>query len=137
MKDRSVIVIHDASGTMLLLTLRGRDPYRGLYDFIGGSSESGEDAMSCAYRVLAEKTGLPKGDIPLEHIMDFAYQTTQACVQVFYGKLAQAFPLSQEETRLAWMDIHDDFFDPLRYAGEGYMGHILSHLQMQLADSGE
>lgn len=130
MKDLSVIILLDAAGGRLLLRRRGREPYKGLYDFVGCSRGGGEDALGCAYRALHEHTGFTREDIDLRHIMDFAYQATQWCVQVFSGHVARTLTLDGERP-LAWVDRGEDFFADETYAGEGYIGHILAHMEMQ------
>lgn len=133
MKDRAVIVIYHATEAKLLLRMRDGKPYRGLLDFVSGHHDTGEDALDCAYRALASATGISREDIALQHIMDFAYHTTQWCVQVFAGRLTREVELSGEAIdSLVWVDAEGNFFDVEQYAGEGYIGHILSHMEMQL-----
>lgn len=137
MRDMTVIVIVDAMGDRLLLRRRTREPYRGLVDFIGGSRFAGEGALDCARRILMEKAGLDQAEMNLSHVMDFAYQNTGCCVQVFQGRLEGAVAGREEAHSLLWLDRREDFFDEARFAGEGYMGHILEHMQMQAADAAD
>lgn len=132
MRGISVIVVFDRTGEKILLCKRTKEPYRGLYDFVGGKCERDEDALNCAYRELREETGIDREAIRLEHIMDFAYHTTGWCVQVFSGQLLRTVTLVEEINPLSWVSVHEDFFDTAQYAGEGYIGHVLSHLRMQL-----
>lgn len=136
MQSISVVVLYDQDGGCLLFRRRTSDPYYGLLDFVGGKCKGGENGMGCAYRVLQEKAGIEKEQIGLQHVMDFAYHTTQWCVQVFCGRLEAALPIAEGE-RLTWLDKEQDFFDEARFAGEGYIGHILAHMRMQLFAPGE
>lgn len=131
MKDLSVVLVFNAAGDRILLCERTREPYKGRIDFVGGKCETNEVGMDCAYRELYEETGIAREDIALEHVMDFAYHTTQWCVQVYAGRLSRPVTLAQEINPLFWSGLEEDFFDTVRYAGEGYMGHVLAHLRLQ------
>lgn len=129
MREMAVILVYSEDGARMLTHARTGDPYRGLYDLVGGRC-GGESALACAYRVLREETGIEREEIDLRHAMDFAYHTTQWCVQVFAGQLRG--PLAVEPP-LCWVPLEGtDFFDAGVYAGDGYIGHILSHMRMQM-----
>lgn len=130
MRQMVVILLYDPDAKQMLLRARASDPYRGLLDFVAGRCGAEETAQACAYRALEEETGIDRASAPLQHIMDFAYHTTGWCVQVFAGTAAQRVPV---EAPLCWVPLEgEDFFETTRYAGEGYIGHILAHMRMQL-----
>ena len=56
----NVIAVFDKSRTKCLFCKRRKDPYKGLYNFVGGHAEDGEDGFTAAYRELYEETGALK-----------------------------------------------------------------------------
>ena len=103
---------------------RHKQPYKGLYNLVGGKIEPGEDSLSAAYRELKEETSI--ADIELVHLMDFTYYLADdCCLEVYVGKLEQEISVHGDEKELAWIDINENFFDMTRFAGEGNIGHIL------------
>jgi 8-oxo-dGTP diphosphatase len=102
---------------------RHKQPYKGLYNLVGGKIEPGEDGTNAAYRELKEETGIT--EIELVHLMDFTYYQTDSCrVEVYAGRLARDTEVCGDEKELVWLDITEDFFDKTRFAGEGNIGHI-------------
>ena len=73
MKRLNCIVVLNEDKTKLLFCKRKKDPFRGLYNFVGGKVEKGESGMTAAYRELYEETGIPSEEIPLFHFMDLTY----------------------------------------------------------------
>lgn len=57
----------------MLFCKRAKEPYKGLYNFVGGKVELDEAPFDTAYRELLEKTGIGKDDICLFRLMDFTY----------------------------------------------------------------
>jgi 8-oxo-dGTP diphosphatase len=102
---------------------RRKEPYKGLYNLVGGKIEPGEDGLTAAYRELKEETGI--ADIRLVHLMDFVYHQKDSCrVEVYAGRLTRDAEVYGDENELAWLDITENFFDISRFAGEGNIGHI-------------
>ncbi len=60
MKPYNVIVILNPECTKVLLCKRVKEPYQGLYNFIGGKIEKEEDGFNEAYRELYEETHIEK-----------------------------------------------------------------------------
>lgn len=131
MKGVTGILVYSPGGGSLLLCKRTLEPYKGLYDLIGGKCETTETGINSAYRELYEETGITAADIELTHVMDFAYQQTQWLVQVFSGTLMRDVPLEEKINPLYWSGLDENFYDLHTFAGEGYIGHILTHLKMQ------
>ena len=57
MTGYNLIVVFDPTGKKVLLCKRIKEPYLGLYNFIGGHIENGETGSDAAYRELFEETG--------------------------------------------------------------------------------
>jgi 8-oxo-dGTP diphosphatase len=126
----SVIAVFNKKGDRLLLCKRSKDPYKDLFDFVGGKAEANEDALACAYRELFEETGITHSDISLKPIMDFAYHASSVTISVFYGCLNADVPLVEEINPLVWTDLDHDFCDKAVYAGEGYIAHVLEQIAL-------
>ena len=127
MKCMNIIAVLDHTGTEMLMCKRRKNPYKGLYNLVGGKIEPGEESGHAAYRELREETGIQ--DIRLIHFCDFTYYTFDIRLEVWFGRLGAPTEVCGEENELAWMDINEDFFDMTRFAGEGNIGHIVEELR--------
>ena len=66
MTGYNLIVVFDPTGKKVLLCKRIKEPYLGLYNFIGGHIENGETGSDAAYRELFEETSIDRtSDFPL------------------------------------------------------------------------
>ena len=108
---------------------RTRDPYKGLYNLVGGHIEDGESGETAAYRELFEETGITHADINLKHLMDFTYYNQDCYVEVWCGRILHEVTLSEEAHPLEWLDFSYDFFDMNKFAGEGNIGHMLEQIK--------
>ena len=126
----NVIVVYDESEKHILMCLRSKDPYKGLYNLVGGKIEPGEEGMAGAYRELQEETGITRKDIKLTHLMDFEYHANDVELQVYSGKLNKSVKLVEEAHHLYWIDAKSDFFDMKKYAGEGNIGHMVEQVKL-------
>lgn len=124
----NVIATFDSMCTHILMCKRKKNPYKGLYNLVGGKIESGEDGLSAAYRELEEETGIGKDDITLTHLMDFTYYLPNIKLEVYVGRLNKEVIVHGEENDLEWMELNQDFFDISTFAGEGNIGHIMEHI---------
>lgn len=131
----NVIAVFNKSCNSVLMCKRRKDPYKGLYNFVGGKIEADEDGLQAAYRELREETGIGEGDIVLIHLMDFVYHLADETVEVYVGRLTKEVEVVGEENDLEWLGLHQDFFDPARFAGEGNIGHIMEHVRLSRAIS--
>jgi 8-oxo-dGTP diphosphatase len=123
MQGLNVIWVFTPSADKVLFCKRRKEPYKGLYNLVGGKIEQGEDGLVAAYRELREETSIT--DIKLIHLMDFSYYLNNACrVEVYVGKLQHQVEVHGDEKELVWFDVTEDFFDMSRFAGEGNIGHI-------------
>lgn len=109
----------------VLFCKRRKDPYKGLYNLVGGKIEPKEDGFISAYRELEEETGINKGQIQLFHMMDFTYYNQDCYVEVYVGQLEKEVDLKDEIHPLYWLDMNENFFDINRFAGEGNIGHMI------------
>lgn len=129
MTGYNLIVVLDMEEKNVLLCRRIKEPYLGLYNFIGGHIEKGETSENAAYRELFEETAIDRGRIRLTHMMDLTYYNQDCYVEVWVGTLRQEFSPHGDENPLIWADVNGNFFDMTKYAGEGNMGHIMEQLR--------
>lgn len=113
---------------------REKNPYKGLYNLVGGKLES-DDGYNEAYRELREETNITKDDIELIYFMKFTYVKWELELEVYYGILKHDVKLIEEVNKLEWIDVNDNFFDMSKYAGEGNIGHILEEIKYDLRES--
>ncbi|MBP1544938.1 MAG: NUDIX domain-containing protein [Oscillospiraceae bacterium] len=132
----NVIAVLDRTGEKCLFCKRRKDPYKGLYNFVGGHAEDGEDGLSAAYRELYEETGITDKDIRLIHLMDFTYCLYNEVVEVYFGYLDRDIAVHGDENELLWLDREQDFFSTERFAGEGNIGHIMEHIRLYERNNG-
>ena len=125
MVKMNVIMVYDLEEQNILMCLRAKDPYKGLYNLVGGKIEAGEAGLESAYRELKEETGITQVDIALTHVMDFQYRITDMELQVYTGKLNKKVEIIEELNQLVWINASDNFFDMSRCAGEGNIGHMV------------
>lgn len=126
----NVLAVFNQDCDLVLMCKRRKDPYKGLYNLVGGKIEPGENGLAAAYRELREETGIGAGDIALTHLMDFVYHLAGETVEVYVGRLNKEVAVVGEENDLQWLEADQDFFDPTRFAGEGNIGHIMEHVRL-------
>ena len=133
MKRMNVIAIYNSDMSALLMCKRSKNPYKGLYNFVGGKIEVENDDLNEAYRELKEETNIDKEDIDLVHVMRFTYYKAGLELEVFYGVLKHDVELIDEVNKLEWVTCEgEDFFDMKKYAGEGNIGHMLEWIKYDL-----
>ena len=125
MKKLNVILVYNKEQDKILMCRRKKEPYKDKLNLVGGKVEENEDILVAAYRELEEETGITKEDIKLEHIMDFTYYTNNIELEVFSGILNKEVSVIEEVNKLYWIDKNDNFFDLIKYAGQGNIGHML------------
>lgn len=132
MKRLNVIVVFDKKLNNVLVCKRTKEPYIGLYNFVGGKIEKDNEGLNEAYRELEEETNINKNDIELIHFMNLTYTKWNKELEVYYGVLKNEVELIKEVNKLEWVSINDNFFDMNRYAGEGNIGHIIEEIKIDL-----
>lgn len=125
MKGYNIIVIFNKNGDKILLCKRNKNPYKGLFNFVGGKIEENENGLDVAYRELEEETSITKNDITLSHFMDFTYYFEDLYLEVYVGKLNKNINVYGTKNLLYWSPLNVNFFDTNRYAGDGNIGHIM------------
>ena len=132
MKKYNVIVVFSKDRKHTLMCKRTKEPYKGMYNLVGGKIEKENDGLGEAYRELEEETGITKNDISLTYFMNIEYVTFEKDLEIYYGILNKNVELVEEVNRLEWVDSNDNFFDMSRYAGEGNIGHIIEEIKIFL-----
>lgn len=132
MKKMNVIVVFDKDMTKTLMCKRTKEPYKGMYNLVGGKIEKENDGLNEAYRELFEETNISKEDINLTYFMNITYVKWNKELEVYYGVLNKDVQLVEEINKLEWVDINDDFFNMKKYAGEGNIGHIIEEIKVDL-----
>ena len=132
MKKLKLIVIFNASLDKVLFCIRAKEPYKGLYNFVGGKVEENESNDDAAYRELFEETGISNKDIELDHFMDLNYFKYQNNLQVYYGILNHEVNLIEEKNKLEWLTINDEMLDNSKFAGNYNIPHIIRQIKIYL-----
>ena len=132
MKKYNVVVVFDKDLSKTLMCKRTKEPYKGMFNLVGGKIEKENDGLNEAYRELREET-INIDDISLVHFMNMEYISFDKSIEVYYGILNKEVNLVEEVNKLEWIDINDNFFDMNRYAGEGNIGHIIEEIKIELS----
>ena len=132
MKKFNLIVIFNASLDKVLFCVRAKEPYKGLYNFVGGKVEENESNDDAAYRELLEETGITNKDVELDHFMDLNYFKYQNNLQVYYGILNHEVNLIEEKNKLEWLTINDEMLDNSKFAGNYNIPHIIRQIKIYL-----
>jgi len=128
----NVIWVLNPTADKVLMCKRHKEPYKGLFNLVGGKIEPDEDGLAAAYRELSEETGIT--DIELVHMADFTYYLADRCrVEVYFGTLKEDVAVQGDEKELVWIDVTENFFDMTRFAGEGNIGHIYEIIKCNTA----
>ncbi len=132
MKKYNVIVIFNKEMNKTLMCKRTKDPYKGMYNLVGGKIEKENNGLNEAYRELLEETNITNKDVLLKHFMNIEYISFNKYLEIYYGILNKKVNLIEEVNKLEWVDINDDFFNMSKYAGEGNIGHIIEEIKIDL-----
>ena len=132
MKKYNVIVVFNKEKDKVLMCKRTKEPYKGMYNLVGGKIEKESDGLNEAYRELKEETNIGKNDLSLVYFMNIEYIKFNKSLEVYYGILNKDVELIEEVNSLEWIDINDNFFDMNKYAGEGNIGHIIEEIKIYL-----
>ena len=132
MKKLNLVVVFNQKMDQDLFCIRAKEPYKGLYNFVGGKVENGESNDDAAYRELFEETGISNKDIELDHFMDLNYFKYQNNLQVYYGILNHEVNLIEEKNKLEWLTINDEMFNNSKFAGNYNIPHIIRQIKIYL-----
>ena len=120
------IVVFNKTRDSVLFCKRKKDPYKGLYNFVGGKVEPGEESEDAAYRELEEETGITRQQIRLFRLMDIRYYYQDFDLELYVGQLDDDVVLKEETNPLIWLSLDEDFADKDRFAGEQNIAHIMN-----------
>ena len=125
-KHLNCIVVFNKDKDKVLFCKRVKDPYKGMYNFVGGKLEDGETSEAAAYRELYEETGIDAEHIKLYRLMDLTYYQQRFVLEIYVGMLRQDIELREELNPLEWLSLDRDFTDKNIYAGEQNIQHIIN-----------
>lgn len=134
MRNLNLIVVFNKNLDKGLFCIRAKQPYQGMYNFVGGKAEEGETKEEAAYRELFEETGISKKDINLDYFMDLTYYKYENYISVFYGILENEVTLVEEKNKLEWVNLDDNLLDCTKFAGNYNIPHIVKQIKMYLAN---
>ena len=137
MRKLNLIVVFSKNLDKVLFCIRAKEPYKGLYNFVGGKVEEGENNDEAAYRELFEETGISSKDIELDHFMDLNYFKYGNNLQVYYGILKHEVTLVEEKNKLEWVSIDDRLLDNSKFAGNYNIPHIIRQIKVYLKNRTE
>lgn len=132
MRKLNLVVIFNKDLSKSLFCIRAKEPYKGLYNFVGGKVEENETNDAAAYRELFEETGISSNDIALDHFMDLNYFKYENNLQVYYGILNHEVKLVEEKNKLEWVTINDDLLNNEKFAGNYNIPHIIRQIKVYL-----
>ena len=132
MRKLNLVVVFNKDLDKALFCIRAKEPYKGLYNFVGGQVEEGETNDEGAYRELFEETGISSKDIELDHFMDLNYFKYENNLQVYYGILKHEVKLVEEKNKLEWVTIDDNLLDNSKFAGNYNIPHIIRQIKVYL-----
>ena len=121
----NLVLVLNKQETHVLMCMRSKEPYTGLYNLLGGKIEDSENELESAYRELYEESGITKLDIELSPFMDFVWHPINMEMKVYKGVLNKEVVLVDEVHKLHWIPITENFFDTTKFAGEGNIGHMI------------
>ena len=137
MRKLNLIVIFNEDLSKTLFCVRAKEPYKGLYNFVGGKVEENETNDEAAYRELFEETGISNKDVKLDHFMDLNYFKYENNLQVYYGILKHEVNLVEEKNKLEWVAINDELLDNSKFAGNYNIPHIIRQIKVYLNNGTE
>ena len=132
MRKLNLIVVFNNDLKKALFCIRAKEPYKGLYNFVGGQVEEDETNDEAAYRELYEETGISNQDIELDHFMDLNYFKYDNNIQVYYGILKHEVTLVEEKNKLEWVTISDELLDNSKFGGNYNIPHIIRQIKVYL-----
>ncbi len=131
MRIVNIIILFNQDYSKVLMCHRQKDPYNGLYNFVGGKLENNETRLQSAYRELYEETGISPQQVTLKEAMSFVYYHLDYELFVASGIINESVPLKSEKNPLLWISTDEDFEDRNKFAGDGNIQHMLDVLKYE------
>ena len=132
MRKLNLILVFNKDLSQALFCIRAKEPYKGMYNFVGGQVEEEESNDDAAYRELFEETGISRNDIELDHFMDLNYFKYENNLQVYYGILKNDVKLVEERNKLVWLPINEELLDTKKVAGNYNIPHMITQIKLYL-----
>ena len=132
MRKLNLVVVFNNDLSKVLFCIRAKEPYKGMFNLVGGKVEEGESNDDAAYRELFEETGISNNDIELDHFMDLNYFKYENNLQVYYGILKHDVTLVEEKNKLEWVTVDDKLLDNSKFAGNYNIPHIIRQIKVYL-----
>lgn len=132
MRKFNLIIVFNKELNKALFCIRAKEPYKGMYNFVGGKVEEGETNEEAAYRELFEETGISSNDIELDHFMDLNYFKYENNIQVYYGILNNEVTLVEERNKLEWVQINEELLNTKKFAGNYNIPHMITQIKIYL-----
>ena len=126
----NLIAVLNQSQTHILMCLRTKNPYKGLYNFVGGKLYLGEDSLDGAYRELFEETNINRDDISIKPLFTTHYQDDLLSLEVFSAILKHDVDLIEEANPLKWIRLDEDFSSN-QFARNGNVQHIIECIKFR------
>lgn len=120
------VVVFNKDKEKILFCKRRKEPYKGLYNFVGGKKEKDESSDTAAYRELYEETGIRRDQIRLFRFMDIRYYHPDFLLELYAGVVEKEITLREEINPLIWLPVSENFTDSSRFAGEQNIAHIVN-----------
>ena len=137
MRKLNLIVVFNEDLSKTLFCIRAKEPYKGMYNFVGGKVEENETNEEAAYRELFEETGISNKDVKLDHFMDLNYFKYENNLQVYYGILKHEVNVVEEKNKLEWVAINEELLDNSKFAGNYNIPHIIRQIKVYLKNGTE
>lgn len=131
MRVVNLIIVLDQNKENILMCHRQKDPYKGLYNFVGGKVKEDELHLDAAYRELHEETGISSEDITLQILLCTQYFKSKIELQVYYGILNKEVEVVEEVNPLLWFKVSTDFSQSC-FAGDGNIQHFMTTLYEEI-----
>ena len=132
MRKLNLIIVFNKELNKALFCIRAKEPYKGMYNFVGGKVEEGETNGEAAYRELYEETGISRSDIELDHFMDLNYFKYENNIQVYYGILKNEVTLVEERNKLEWVPINEELLNTKKFSGNYNIPHMITQIKIYL-----
>ena len=103
MKKSNVIGVLSPDGREWLMCLRRKDPYKGLYNLVGGKVEPGETKQEALVRECREELGVTVsvGNVYMELTHDYPDLTVH--LTLFHAEITDGVPQLLEHNAICWI----------------------------------